>query len=121
MYSRDYHTEGVPPGYGGSAFLSSSGAEEEPDTQAPPRESEPVFQKAETDEPPCKETSCAPRGCSHRPSLFGKWKFPGMDGLFSSDLILIALSLLLLTGRGDDCEEKDDDFWLLLLLIFFMK
>lgn len=113
MYSRDFHADSIPPGYGGNAFPPQPSREEVPEDSASRGCSDPL--------PP---PSPPPRKPSRRPPLFPLWDklyAGGIGDLFSGDLLLIAVAALLLTGRGEGCEEEDHDLWLLLLLIYFMK
>lgn len=112
MYSRDFHADSVPPGYGGNAFTSQPPCEDVPEDAAPRCCPEP---------PPPPPP---PRKPSRRPPLFplrDKLYAGGVGDLLSGDILLIAVAALLLTGRGEGCEEEDHDLWLLLLLIYFMK
>ena len=96
MYS-PYHPQDVPEGYGGNACT-------------PPR-----------CPPEKEETGGSSGGLSALTSLFAPLSKLNLGGLLSSDLLLIAIALLLFSSKGDDCEEKDEDLWLLLVLLFFMK
>ena len=117
MYSRDFHSDSVPPGYGGSAFSRQENCGEEPECGAPPC-------------PPCdgpepqEHKPPNPPKPPHRGILPPRWeKFCAdkIGGIWNGDLLLLVVAILLMTGRGDDCEENDDDLWLLLLLLYFMK
>ncbi len=112
MYTRNpddpHAAPDVPHGYGGNAFR-----EEEHAKQL--EEDIPVSNHAV---PPRHEKRPPPR----RP-WFALPDFRHFDlhSFLSGDLLLIAVALLLVTGRDDDCEEEDHDLWLLLLLLYFMK
>lgn len=117
MYSREFRSDSVPPGYGGNAFPQKENCEEEPETMEPPC-------------PPCEETAtpvCTPpppKKHMRRRLLPPRWErfcTEKLGDLWNGDLLLLVVAVLLLTGRGDDCEEEDDDLWLLLLLLYFMK
>ena len=117
MYSREFRSDSVPPGYGGNAFHREEECGEAPETQAPP------CSPCEEHEPPeCKPPR--PPKPPRRGLLPPRWeKFCSerLGGIWNGDLLLPVVAVLLLTGRGDDCEEQDDDLWLLLLLLYFMK
>lgn len=114
MYSRDFHADSIPPGYGGNAFPTQPPCTEEPEDTAP----------RGCPEAPPPPPPQPPRKPLRRPPLFPLWDklyTNGVGDLLSGDLLLIAVAALLLTGRGEGCEEEDRDLWLLLLLIYFMK
>ena len=125
MYSREFHSEGIPPGYGGNAFSAKSSGKEEPEKEAAPC----FHEESSCTPPPQKHQECCDRygkdcGCGKpdgRPGLFDRWRGGRWHDLLSGDLLLVVVAVLLLTGQDDSCEEGDDDLWLLLLLIYFMR
>ena len=127
MYSREFHSEGIPPGYGGNAFPPKSSGKEEPEKEAAPCFNEEA--SFPTPPPPRQPESCERGekdvcGCEGghgRPGLLDRWRGGKWHDLLSGDLLLVVVAALLLTGQNDPCEEKDDDLWLLLLLIYFMR
>lgn len=105
MYTRAYSPppQELPLGYGGEAF--SQEAPECAPTQEP------------QDTPPCAPTMGRGKGWN----LSHLFSHINLRELFSGDLLLIAIALLLFLGNEEDDCERDEDLWLLLLLLFFLK
>ncbi len=112
MYTRpfsDGNTQDIPSGYHGNAF-----------SQADPSPAEEA--------PAAEETMARPMPHKKRreDSLFSRLSLSrlgelNLGSIFSSDLLLIAVALLIAMGDSDGCEEEDNDLWILLLLLYFMK
>ncbi len=117
MYTRSFSNDApgdIPTGYAGSAFSKQEAI--------PPAEQD--LSPADTEET-VTPTHARPskRG---EPSLLSRLSLSrlgdvNLKSLFSSDLLLIAVALLLVTGDDDGCESEDSDLWILLLLLYFMK
>ncbi len=112
MYTRE-SSHDIPSGYAGNAF--------------PPMEERPPQEPS-----PPEEDSVAVGAHPHPPRRghdAGSWLSRlslsrigdiNLKSLFSSDLLLIAIALLLVTSKEDDCEDSGD-LWILLLLLYFMN
>ena len=93
---------------------------EEPENGAPPCSSCEIPEPPECGAPKPPRPPKPPRR-GLLPPRWEKFCTEKIGEFWNGDLLLLAVAILLLTGRGDDCEEQDDDLWLLLLLLYFMK